>query len=73
MENILLGLAVLACPVGMGLMMWLMGRGMRQEPSAAHPEVDRGVEQLRQEHGRLAAEIHRREDEPVKPARLRRG
>jgi len=28
MESILLGLAVLACPVGMGVMMWFMARGM---------------------------------------------
>src|SRR5680860_794187 len=29
MESVLLGLAVLACPVGMGLMMWFMAKGMR--------------------------------------------
>lgn len=28
MENALIAVAVLACPIGMGLMMWFMGKGM---------------------------------------------
>ncbi len=31
----LLTLAVLACPVAMGLMMWMMMRGGKQEPTGA--------------------------------------
>jgi len=41
MENILLTLAVLACPVGMGVMMLFMGKGMlgskKKEPQADRP------------------------------------
>jgi len=39
MESVLFGLAFLACPVGMGAMMWFMARGRRgkgkEEPSAS--------------------------------------
>jgi hypothetical protein len=56
MESVLFGLAFLACPVGMGAMMWFMARGRRgkrkEEPSAS-------LEGMREEHRRLAAEIER--------------
>lgn len=52
-------LALLACPIGMGLMMFLMGRGLmggkKEEPDTA------SVEQLKAEHDRLAAEVERLE------------
>jgi len=67
MENILLSLAFLACPVGMGLMMWFMAKGNRKQPSAAQPQVNSSVEQLREEHRRLATEIERLEGQQAKP------
>ncbi len=69
MEAALLSVAVLACPVGMGLMMWFMAKGMRKDPSATQPvaapqpPVNASVEQLREEHLRLATEIERLEDQ----------
>lgn len=60
MENGLLGLAALACPVGMGLMMWFMGKGMRKGAK----DAPSSVEELREEHRRLGAEIERLEDDP---------
>ena len=67
MEGIVLALAFLACPVGMGLMMWFMAKGMRQEPPAAQPERAMSVEQLREEHRRLGAELERVEGRDGKP------
>ncbi len=66
MESTLLALAFLACPVGMGLMMWFMAKGMRKEPAAEQPPVAGSVEQLREEHRRLGAELERL-DEPADP------
>ena len=44
MQSLLLGVAVLACPVGMGLMMWMMMRGQGKDAAAgedhgSQPEV----------------------------------
>jgi hypothetical protein len=56
LETVLFGLAVLACPVGMGVMMWFMAKGMRKgSKHAAEPSVD----ELRAEHARLGEEIER--------------
>lgn len=59
MESILLGLAVLACPVGMGLMMWMMGKGMIGGKQKEQAEV----EEMRVEQKRLAGEVQRLERE----------
>jgi len=58
MEGILLGAAVLACPLGMGLMMWFMARGMKNKPQKSAPA---SLETLREEHRRLGDEISRLE------------
>ena len=58
MESVLLGLAVLACPVGMGLMMWFMARGMRRE-GRREEHGPATLDELRAEHRRLGAEIER--------------
>lgn len=57
MESILLAAAVLACPVGMGAMMWFMAKGKRNDqPVAEEPDT---ATDLRAEHARLGAEIER--------------
>jgi hypothetical protein len=55
METALIAAAVLACPVGMAVMGWFMAKGMRKPKEAEHPSVD----ELRDEHRRLGAEIER--------------
>ncbi len=59
MEVIFVALAVLACPVLMGGMMWFMAKGMRRDAPAEQPERAVSVKQLREEHRRLGAEIER--------------
>lgn len=59
MESILLGLALLACPVGMGLMMWFMAKGMGGGDKKEKSEV----ESMRAEQQRLASEVERLERE----------
>lgn len=58
MEPLVL-LAVLACPVGMGLMMFFMAKGMmggkKEDDSSGE------VEELRAEQERLASEVERLE------------
>lgn len=52
-------LAVLACPVGMGLMMWLMMRGGKQSapaPSLKPTATDAEIAALRAEVDQLRAE-----------------
>ena len=56
MQNLLL----LACPIGMGLMMWLMMRGNSPKSQASPPET---IEALRDEHHRLGEELARLEGE----------
>jgi hypothetical protein len=57
MENVLVGLAVLACPVGMGLMMWFMGKGMFGAKRTGGSSRPGSVDELRAEHRRLGAQI----------------
>lgn len=67
MTEALYALALLACPLGMGLMMWFMMRGGRKAPAAtppAHPSTsDAELAQLRAEVDQMrAARRDRRDD-----------
>jgi hypothetical protein len=60
MEALLYGVAVLACPIGMGLMMWMMMRGQRRDTSglaASSAPTDRAgeIDELRGEIAQLKA------------------
>ncbi|WP_249643801.1 hypothetical protein [Nocardia sputi] len=59
MESLLVTLAVLACPVGMGLMMWFMmrGPGMRtHDDRAADDAAKQEIARMRAEVQQLKAE-----------------
>ncbi len=61
MTEALYALALLACPVGMGVMMWFMARGMRGNRD--EPATPPSLETLREEHRRLGTEIERLQDD----------
>ncbi len=54
MSEIFYAVALLACPVGMGAMMWFMMRGKQQEPVIASTE-DTELTQMRAEIDQLRA------------------
>ncbi|QGK70240.1 hypothetical protein GIY23_12520 [Allosaccharopolyspora coralli] len=54
MESLTL-LALLACPIGMGLMMWLMMRGQHGPQEPQHEGQDAEVTKLRAEVDQLRA------------------
>jgi hypothetical protein len=56
MEGVVLALAVLACPVGMGLMMWFMSKGMKKDGAKSRSEPA-SLDELRDEQARLSAQI----------------
>lgn len=60
MPDVVPTLAVLLCPVSMGLMMVMMSRGSRSRRDAADAKPP-SLEVLREEQHRLAAEIDRLE------------
>jgi hypothetical protein len=56
MQSVLLGLVALACPVGMGLMMWLMMRGHDPNTTSTADATSQQLDELRAEIKRLKAE-----------------
>lgn len=54
MSELFYSLAILACPVGMGLMMWFMMRGMDKAPAVA-PAQDAELARMRAEIDQLRA------------------
>lgn len=70
MPDIVYGVAALACPVGMGAMMWFMGKGMRTKDPVSETRDPASVEELREEHRRLGAELERLESSAGEDGRL---
>lgn len=71
MMSILPSLALLACPIGMGLMMWFMGKGHRDKTSP-NPQVESApppsLEHMREEQRRLEARISELETSAPDPS-----
>jgi hypothetical protein len=57
MENLLWLIPVLACPVGMVLMMILMGKGMGMGRKSDEKKTPQSAEELRSEQERLSEQI----------------
>src|SRR5438128_620889 len=64
-------LAVLACPVGMGLMMWFMGRGMRggmkKSDDPRSEDAHDSLAAMKAEQARLAEKIEALEERQREP------
>lgn len=67
MDGALLTLALLACPVGMGLMMWMMMRNNGESKTSQADQGDQQVSLADHEVAELRAEI-----EQLKAERLRK-
>lgn len=68
----LYALAILACPVGMGLMMWLMMRGGKKQPERTQPgpgpsQTDAELTRMRAELDQLRSEARDRKAPPSRP------
>jgi hypothetical protein len=61
MESLTYSLLLLACPLGMGLMMWVMMRGMPSRGSGRLPEASPSQ---KQELARLRAEVEELKAQP---------
>ncbi|MHB8644473.1 MAG: hypothetical protein ACYDAR_01640 [Thermomicrobiales bacterium] len=59
MQNLLGFLPFLACPLGMGWMMWLMMRGKRQKPDVTPMHSDNRLQALHSEMDQVQAQIGR--------------
>ncbi len=66
MSQVLYSLAILACPVGMGLMMWMMMRGGHAKNSSPTPDTD--IARLRAEVDQLRAA--QRDSTATQPAQV---
>ena len=67
MSEALYALALLACPVGMGLMMWFMMRGSKAAPMQATPTEDAELTKLRAEVDQLRAHQNDAGADPSQP------
>lgn len=63
MEGALVVLALLACPVGMGVMMWFMARSSKKKDEQ-QPVTSPSLEELRVERERIVAQIDQVEGQP---------
>jgi hypothetical protein len=68
MEELLLLVPLLACPIMMVAMMWLMGRGMSGGRKEQKSEAEPTLADLRGERDRLATEVERGEAEEERSA-----
>ena len=67
MPESLYALALLACPVGMGAMMWMMMRGNKAQPDDADPSAKRAeLTGLRAQIDQLQAERDRSRTDAVR-------
>ncbi|WP_026543529.1 hypothetical protein [Arthrobacter sp. 35/47] len=67
MSEALYALALLACPLGMGAMMWFMMRGSKSSPAQVKPTEEAELAKLRAEVDQLRAGQRDLSGEPSTP------